>query len=116
MLVIKRFSERKKVFRERKNTRKIHAKRWAAIASKLPGRSDNKIKNYWHTHLKKRTTHNLNFEDTSSSSSSTSSPMYSGFDFNDDYYNLGSPGTVEDIQSFWQQLFPSENSEHEICH
>ncbi|GJX54202.1 hypothetical protein Tco_0282571 [Tanacetum coccineum] len=27
MLVIKRFSERKKVFRERKKTRKIHAKR-----------------------------------------------------------------------------------------
>lgn len=57
-----------------------------------------------------------NSEDTSSSSSSSSSPMDSGFDFNGDYYNLGSPGTVEDIQSFWQQLFPSENSELEIGH
>ncbi|KAI3728685.1 hypothetical protein L6452_17326 [Arctium lappa] len=28
--------------------------KWSAIASKLPGRSDNEIKNRWNTHLKKR--------------------------------------------------------------
>ncbi|KAL9237191.1 hypothetical protein vseg_011773 [Gypsophila vaccaria] len=38
--------------------------RWSAIATRLPGRTDNEIKNVWHTHLKKR----LNKQDHTSNS------------------------------------------------
>lgn len=40
--------------------------RWSAIAARLPGRTDNEIKNVWHTYLKKRLNPNTNPTVTSS--------------------------------------------------
>ncbi|WCJ38354.1 myb domain protein 14 [Euphorbia peplus] len=52
--------------------------RWSAIAARLPGRTDNEIKNVWHTHLKKKLlkkNHLINQEIKTHSSDDISRPQ-----------------------------------------
>ncbi|KAI3489959.1 hypothetical protein L1887_45874 [Cichorium endivia] len=47
--------------------------RWSRIARKLPGRTDNEIKNYWRTHMRKKAQENKRVSSSPSSSFSNSS-------------------------------------------
>ncbi|KAK4769022.1 hypothetical protein SAY86_027172 [Trapa natans] len=53
--------------------------RWSVIASQMPGRTDNDVKNYWNTKLKKRHSCSNPNLDTTSSSTSMIDYNYQGF-------------------------------------
>lgn len=77
--------------------------KWSAIAARLPGRTDNEIKNYWNTHIKKKllrmgidpVTHSPRLDLLELSSLLNSSPLYNSSDqlgigsaFNPNFLNL----------------------------
>ncbi|KAL1545169.1 transcription factor MYB48-like [Salvia divinorum] len=67
----------------------LHSKwgnRWSRIARKIPGRTDNEIKNYWRTHMRKKAQEQkkaAGIPQSSSSSSSCSSTATKGPSFYD---------------------------------
>lgn len=77
--------------------------RWSAIAARLPGRTDNEIKNYWHTHLKKRVESNSKVYNANNTSSSRALEANS----------LGVPRVVMDASNYG---LPPPSTKDPICY
>ncbi|KAI3449771.1 hypothetical protein Pfo_006436 [Paulownia fortunei] len=114
--------------------------RWSIIAARLPGRTDNEIKNVWHTHLKKRlnkksqpepetqmnTTESSDFDQREDTNSEPDSPLHSSSEISslantasgaadtggsDAYMVTDSLDNLPEMdESFWSEVFSGDDS------
>ncbi|KAJ1690314.1 hypothetical protein LUZ63_014469 [Rhynchospora breviuscula] len=98
----------------------LHAKwgnRWSRIARKLPGRTDNEIKNYWRTHMRKKAQEQ---KKGAAASASPSSPSFSSTvtttsnnnevqsSENDLTENEEAVNGYNSVDQFWNEITASE--------
>ncbi|WJX52268.1 hypothetical protein P8452_38399 [Trifolium repens] len=111
-------------FEEEETIIQLHSilgNKWSAIAARLPGRTDNEIKNYWNTHIRKRllrmgidpVTHNPRFDLLDFSSIQNSSLSQMNIQRLIGTQQLGNP---HEILKFASSLFSSQNGQenHQI--
>ncbi|XP_047977525.1 transcription factor MYB48-like [Salvia hispanica] len=104
----------------------LHSKwgnRWSRIARKIPGRTDNEIKNYWRTHMRKKAQeqkkkatgipHASSFSSSSSSSCSSIASFYDTGGMEGQNNNNKCKAAAEEVYSIdeiWKDIELSEES------
>lgn len=76
----------------------LHSKwgnRWSRIARKIPGRTDNEIKNYWRTHMRKKAQEQRKKSSISPSSSFSNSSSSSSISHEENERNFYDTGGLE---------------------
>ncbi|PHU04612.1 Transcription factor MYB48 [Capsicum chinense] len=76
----------------------LHSKwgnRWSRIARKIPGRTDNEIKNYWRTHMRKKAQEQRKKSSISPSSSFSNSSYSSSISHEENERNFYDTGGLE---------------------
>ncbi|KAK8711651.1 hypothetical protein V6N13_146926 [Hibiscus sabdariffa] len=94
--------------------------KWSAIAARLRGRTDNEIKNLWHTHLKKRllkpqqptdsSKHIQNEQQSSSEASTLTTSENNSNGTTTVKTETDEDGVSEIDENFWSQVLSADNS------